>query len=568
MEQVSFINEIILLIMAAFLGGFAARTAKLPPVVGYLVSGIIFGAVGKAFIPSYQNLFELSQMGISLLLFTLGFEISLKTFMKLNKKILYVGVLQILLTSVLIFPILLLFHFSFQISLLFSLLFSFSSTAVVLKILEEKGMVTNFPGNNVLILLLIQDLFIVPVIFLMPLVFSTSFEFPASIITFLISAIKPLIAFIAMYIFARLLFSKLFTLLFRYPQQELTILSTLFTAVISIGVLTYAGLPQAIAAFFAGVLISEEGKNLAPLAAVKPLRDILLVLFFVMVGMMINGSALIMNLPLILVTAILILVVKFFSTFFILRAFKFIPSANIFISSYISNIGEFALVIAQIALVSRFINLQDYESLLGIFIVSLIMIPLVTKSVKYFFEKYKGTQFVKKFMGDSHFFMRSIYDKVENHVVILGHGRVGQEVRNLLDMGEVPYVVVDFDRRTIDALSKSMKNALYGDPTDSDVLKGAGIKRAKILVVALPDSFTQKIIIQKALKINPNLVILCRSHIDEDKYELVNLGVNTIVIPEFEAGLRIGKKVLELLGFTDKNTIELLRKLRKFHYVH
>jgi CPA2 family monovalent cation:H+ antiporter-2 len=558
----SFINEIILLIVAAFIGGYVARTIKIPPVVGYIVSGILFGIVGKAFIPSHQNLFELSQMGISLLLFTLGFEISLKTFSRLNRKIFYVGIFQILLTSILIFPILLLFHFSIQISILFALLFSFSSTAVVLKILEEKGMVTNFPGNNVFVVLLIQDLFIIPVIFLMPLIFNTQFSFPASLITFLITAIKPLIAFILMYIFGRLFFSKLFTILFRYPQQELTILATLFTAVLSIGVLTYAGLPEAIAAFFAGVLISEEGKNLAPLAAIKPLRDILLVLFFVLIGMMVNGPSLILNLPVILITTLLILTIKFFSTFFILRFFKFIPSANIFISSYLANIGEFALVIAQIAFVSHFITLHDYESLLGIFIVSLVMIPFVTKSVKYIFEKYKHTAFVKNFMGDSHFFMRSIYDKVENHVVILGHGRVGQEVRNLLDMGEVPYVVVDFDRRTIDSLSKNMKNGLYGDPTDSDVLKGAGIKRARILVVALPDSFTQKLIIKKALTLNPKLVILCRSHIDEDKYELVNLGVNTIVIPEFEAGLRIGKKVLELLGFSDKSTIELLRKLR------
>src|SRR5690606_14147243 len=163
------------------------------------------------------------------------------------------------------------------------------------------------------------------------------------------------------------------------------LLATLFTAVLSIGVLTYAGLPEAIAAFFAGVLISEEGKNLAPLAVIKPLRDILLVLFFVMVGIMIDAPSLLSSLPVILVTAVLILVIKFFSTFFILRSFRFIPSANIFISSYIANIGEFALVIAQIALVSNFITKHDYESLLGIFIVSLVLIPLVTKSTKYIY---------------------------------------------------------------------------------------------------------------------------------------------------------------------------------------
>lgn len=568
MHESTFINEIIILIVAAFIGGFVARSIKLPPVVGYLVSGIIFGTVGKAFIPSYENLFQLSHIGISLLLFTLGFEISLKTFRKMSRKIVFAGILQVVLTALAVFPILLVFQFGLQISLLFALLFSFSSTAVVLKILEEKGMVSNFPGNNVFIMLLIQDLFIVPIIFLMPLIFSSDFIFPQSLISFLITAIKPLVAFLLLYFVARVFISKLFHILFRYPQQELTILATIFTAVASIGILSYAGLPQSIAAFFAGVLISEEGKNLAPLSSIKPLRDILLVLFFVLVGMMINIQTLILNLPLILIATIAILSIKFIITFGILRFYKFIPSANIFISSYISNVGEFALVIAQIALVSNFIKLDSYEKLLGIFILSLVSIPLTAKIAKTIFEKYKNTKFVKNFMGDSHYFMRSAYEDVSDHVIILGHGRVGKEVRNLLDMGEVPYVVVDFNRATIDSLTSNMKNSLYGDPTDEDVLKGAGIKRAKIVVIALPDSFTQKAIVKTALRLNPKLVILCRSHIDDDKYELVNLGVNTIVIPEFEAGLRIGKKVLETLGFNEKNTIELLRKLRKFHFVH
>lgn len=566
--EFSFINEIIILIIAAFIGGFAARTIKLPPVVGYLASGIIFGTVGRAIIPSHETLFELSQIGIALLLFTLGFEISLKTFRRMSKKILFAGLLQIILTTAALFPILLIFQFSIQISVLFALLFSFSSTAVVLKILEERGMVTNFPGNNVFVVLLIQDLFIVPVIFLMPFIFSDTFLFPQSIVAFLVTAVKPLIAFILLYILGRLFLSKIFHILFRYPQQELTILATIFTAVVSIGVLIYAGLPEAIAAFFAGVLVSEEGKNLAPLSSIKPLRDILLVLFFVLIGMMVNANTLFINLPIIFVASLFIIVVKFLVTFGILRYYKFIPSANIFISSYLSNVGEFALVIAQIALISNFIDLSDYEKLLGIFIVSLVSIPLVTRLAKYTFDRYKGVQFVKNMMGESHYFMRSAFEEVKDHVIILGHGRVGKEVRNLLDMGEVPYIVVDFNRAVIDSLASNMKNALYGDPADEDVLKSAGIKRARIVVIAVPDSITQKILVKTCLHLNPKVVILCRSHIDEDKYELVNLGVNTIVIPEFEAGLRIGKKVLELLGFDERSTIDLLRKLRKFHYVH
>lgn len=564
----SLINEIILLVVAAFIGGFVARSIKLPPIVGYLVSGIVFGVLGRNFIPSYEGLFALSQIGVSLLLFTLGFEVSLDYLLKINKKVVFAGVLQILFTSIVLFPFLLLFHFGLQTSLLFSLLFSFSSTAVVLKLLEEKGMLNNFPGNHVFVMLLIQDLFIVPVIFLVPSIFNSGNPFIETILSFVLMSIKPLAAFVVMYVVSKLFLSRLLKVLFRYPSQELTILATIFTAVVSIGLLSSFGLPPTIAAFFAGILISDEGKNLAPLSSIRPLRDVFLVLFFVMIGMMTDGVQLFFQLPFVLAVTLIILITKFIVIFLILRFFKYLPSANIFISSHIANIGEFAVIVGQIAFIEHFITAEHYENLLSVFILSLISIPIWIKIAKKIYIKYQHTNFVKNFMGESHYFSNQTIQEIKNHVIICGHGRVGKEVRNILDMSEVPYIVLDYNKTIIDTLNKSMKNALYGDPTDEDVLRSAGIKNAKILVVALPDSFTQKVLIKTALHLNPDLVVLCRSHIDEDKYELVNLGVNTIVIPEFEAGLRIGKKVLELLNFSDKDTFELLKKLRKFHLVH
>lgn len=563
----NFINEIILVIIAAFLGGFIARSIKLPPVVGYLISGIIFGVVGKSFLASFDSLFAISQIGISLLLFTLGFEISIDMIRKINKKILFASTLQIVISSVALIPVLSLLHFSFGTSVLFSILFSFSSTAVIVKILEEKGMLNNFPGNNVFIFLLIQDLFIVPVIFLIPFIFKNSFIFPNDLINFTIIAVKPLIVFLVILFLSRFFLSKLLNLLFRYPSQELTILATIFTAVVTIGLLTSVGMPSSIAAFFAGVLISEEGKNLAPLAAIRPLRDILLVTFFVLTGMLVNLDFMMQHFVLIILVTVLVLLVKFVVLLGILRFFRFLPASNIFISSHMANIGEFAAVVGQIALVGHFIDKNSYESLLSVFILSLITIPFSIRFTKLFFTKYKNHPIVQKLGVHSHYFSNPTFEVLENHVIICGHGRVGREVRNLMDIAGATYAVVDFNRKVIDDLAKSSKVGLYGDPTDPDVLKSAGIQKAKILVVAVPDSFTQKMIIKTALHLNQKLVVLCRSHIDEDKYELVNLGVNAIVIPEFEAGLRIGKQVLEFMGYDEKETFEMTRKLRKFHLI-
>ncbi|EKD85956.1 MAG: hypothetical protein ACD_37C00559G0002, partial [uncultured bacterium] len=167
-----FLSELILIVIAAFLGGFIARSLKLPPVLGYIVSGIIFGAIGKDFFDSYDSLLALSQIGISLFLFTLGFEISLDTLKKLNKRIFLIGILQILILSAIALPLLLMFGLELRFSILLSILFSFSSTAVIVKVLEEKGLISDFPGNNVFVFLLIQDILVVPLIFFLPVLFS------------------------------------------------------------------------------------------------------------------------------------------------------------------------------------------------------------------------------------------------------------------------------------------------------------------------------------------------------------------------------------------------------------
>lgn len=563
----SFVNEVVLLVVAAFVGGFVARSLKFPPVVGYLTSGILFGVLGRNFIPSFESIFELSQIGVSLLLFTLGFEVSLSYLAKINKKVLVAGVLQIILTAIALFPFLIIFNFPLGASLLFSLLFSFSSTAVVLKLLEEKAMINNFPGTNVFVILLIQDIFIIPAIFLIPVIFNNSAAFPQSAAGFLLTTVKPLGILIFIYILNKLFLKKIYNIFFKYPSQELTVLATIFTAVASIGLLTYAGLPETISAFFAGVLISEERKNLAPLSSIRPLRDVLLVLFFVMVGMLLDGTHLLYNLPFILGVTVVVLSIKFVVVFLILRALKFIPAANIFISSHIANIGEFAVIIGQIAFIDKLITKSNYEDLLSIFIISLVLIPVIVKVAQMIYSKYKNAAFVKRIVGESNYFSNPRLKGIKDHVIICGHGRVGREVRNILDMAAVPYIVIDFNKHIVDELEKNMKNALYADPTDETALKMASIKEARILVVAVPDSVAQKILVKMAIKLNPKIIVLCRSHVDEDKYELVNLGVNTIVIPEFEAGLRIGKKVLELLDFSDQKTYEYLKKLRKFHLV-
>lgn len=498
-------------------------------------------------------------------MFTLGFEISIDTLLKINKKIFFVGILQVVLTSSILFPLLLFLGLSFPVALLFGILFSFSSTAVIVKILEEKGMLSDFPGNNIFIILLLQDLFIVPVIFLLPVLFKGNFS-PDLITSFLVAAVKPLLIFIAIIIAGRLFLSKLLDILFRYPSHELTILATIFTATFSILALTVVGLPESIAAFLAGVLISEQGKNLAPLSEIRPFRDIFLVLFFVLTGMLLNFSFFIQNIVFIVSLTVLILAVKFAVNYVILRFFSYSPSASVFITSHIANVGEFAVVLGQIAFLSHFLGVKEYNLLLSIFILSLGFIPVITGMTRNAAESLARLGIIKKILPkEAEGLATSQNKEFVNHVVICGHGRVGREVRTMLDLANIPYIIVDFNKKVISELVRANKYAIYGDPSDIDILKAAYIETAKVLVLAVPDTFSQKRIIDTAHSLSPKISIIVRSHVEEDHYDLVNMGAGTIIMPELEAGLRIGAETLSLFKMNEENISLLIKRVRHEH---
>jgi CPA2 family monovalent cation:H+ antiporter-2 len=325
-------------------------------------------------------------------------------------------------------------------------------------------------------------------------------------------------------------------------------------------------LPQAIAAFLAGVLISEQGKNLAPLSEIRPFRDLFLVLFFVLTGMLLNFQFFIDNLSLVISISLAIILVKFSVIYLILRFASYSPSASVFVTSYLSNVGEFTIVISQIALTSAAIGMQEYNLVLSVFILSLVFIPFLLKYARGGAERVARLGVLGRILpqenGGQDIKPAQIF---ENHVVICGHGRVGRETRSMLDLASIPYVVIDFNKKVISDLAALSRYAIYGDPTDLDILKASFIEQARVLVIAVPDTFSQKRIIDTALKLNPKIIIICRSHIEGDRYDLINMGVNTIIMPELEAGLRIGSEVLDLFNVNQGEIDSFVKRLRRQH---
>ena len=559
----TFLNELILIITAAFVGGFIARSLRLPAVLGYIVSGIVFGMLGKHYFSAYSSLVALSQLGVSLLLFTLGFEISFDSLKKIDKKIFLAGFLQVIISALCIFPLAFIFGVDFKTSLLFSTIFAFSSTAVIVKILEEKEILNEYPSTHIFVYLLIQDLFIVPVIFLLPIVFSQHALTAQQIGLFLLSTLKPLVIFIFLFVIGKFFLSGLIRLLYQYPSHELTFLATIFLATISIGILKLAGIPETIAAFLAGVLISEQGRNIAPLSEIRPLRDLFLVLFFVITGMLLDSSFFVAHIGFLVLLTSGILAAKFVITTLILLAFDYSPQAAVFIASYLSNIGEFAIVLGQIAFIAGFINADAYNMLLSVFVISLFSVPIWSFFADIFTERLVHAKIIKLIFRNVIDDSEKQQKKLTDHVIICGHGRVGAHVRKLLDMAHIPYIVIDFDKSTISDLTDKKKNALFGDPADGEVLKTALIEHAKVLVLAISDSTSQKKIIEYARLVNPDIVIVVRADAaDNEDNPLSKLNINSVVVPELEAGIVIGREVLQSFDVRNSHITSWIKKLK------
>lgn len=563
----TFLRDIIFIATAAFFGGFLARTVKLPSVLGYIVSGILFALVGGQFLSSYEGLLELSQLGISLLLFTHGFEITIDALKKIDKQIFIIGILQVCITSFVLFPVLLLVGLSVPVSILFSVLFSFSSTTIIIKLLEEKGTLHNFPGSSIFVLLLVQDIFVLPVIILIPILFGDrSGTFSQILVSFLASAVKPILVFIAVLVVSKFFLSRVLSIIFRYPSHELTILATIFTASIAIGLFRYAGLPDSIAAFLAGVIISEQGKNLAPLSEIRPLRDLFLVIFFVLAGMLFSVPYFLGHFWLIIGLTAAIIILKFLIIFCLLRVGFYKLKPSLIISSYLINIGEFAVVVSQIVLLDGYISKDAYYLLLSVFILSLACIPFENTLFEKLYNSVRRHKLLQKIFPESnknHSSSEPVH--LANHVIICGHGRVGGKVRSILDLSKIPYIVIDFNKQAVQDLQNLGKQALYGDPTDIDVLELAHIKTAKALVIAFPNTDEGKKIIALAKQHNKDILIVSRVHDEEDGVELIQNGVKQVVFPESEAGVKLGLIMMELFRVGKVKREDYIKRLTLAH---
>jgi monovalent cation:H+ antiporter-2, CPA2 family len=533
-------GDIALILVAALLGGLVAQRLGLPLILGYILAGVAVGPnTGGPTVSSVHDIELLAEIGVALLLFTIGLHFSLDELAPVRRVALLGTAAQLALTIAFGYGLGRLLGFGWQEAAWFGALLSLSSTAVVLKSLSEQGVMGTLSSRVILGMLIVQDLAVVPLIVVLPELGNIG----AGLSDLGVAALRAAAFVAVMLAFGRRILPWLMARVAAWNSRELFLISVVAIG-LGVGYATYLfGLSFAFGAFVAGLVLSQSDYSHQALADVEPLRDVFAMLFFVSVGMLLDPAFLIQNAGTVALVVVLVFAVKGLVFAGVVRAFGYGNIIPFAVGLGLFQVGEFSFVIARVGLGAEAISQRSYSIMLTTAVITMSLTPFAMRLAPLLYGRWRE-RFPKEAMSTFNLPERGLRD----HVVIAGYGRVGSFVARLLARLDQPFVVVDPNPGRADEARDAGYPVVYGDAAAEPVLEATGVRRAQLVIVTVPDPVGARLVVERVRSINPNVHVVARTTTVEQLEELGRLGVYEAVHPESEAGLELGRQALSHLG--------------------
>ena len=533
MTQYMIIRDIVLILLVSLPIIFIFRKINLPGITGFLIAGMLIGPYGFHLISDTADIQMMAEVGIILLLFTIGLEVNPGSLYKQKKLLLYSGGLQVSLSVIFSSVILYLLNIPVKQSIFLGILLSLSSTAIVLKILSEKNEIDSPHGRITLGILVFQDLAVVPIFIILPLLGSGQESSLLSVILQMLLAFGSLAVII---ILSRFIMPKIMYQLARLRIREAF---TIGTVLILLGTayLTHAiGLSFAIGAFIAGIILSESDFSHQVISEIIPLKDIFNSIFFVSIGLLVNFNFVTGSLLLIISIFVSVILFKSIIIFVIIRLLKYPVRTAVLTGLALAQIGEFSFVLAQEGMVYHLFESDLYNIFLASSIFTMLLTPLILQAAPLLANKAVKLTPVDRELKISRFV---------DHVIIAGFGLNGRNLARVLKEAGIPYVVIELNPDTVKEGKEKGENMIFGDITKEEILLHAGIKHARVIVFAISDPPSTKAALKIAKTHNTTIKAIVRTRYINEVDELIFLGADEIIPEEFETSLQIFTKVLE-----------------------
>ena len=555
------------LLASAVAGVLAFRILKLPPVLGYLAVGVLIGPNALGLAPDNATVKDFAEFGVVFLMFSIGLEFSITKLRSMKKIVFGFGASQVFLTMVLTIPAGYFLRFVSPIHLPWHVLLALggalamSSTAIVIKLLAERMELDSEHGKNAVGVLLFQDLV---VIFLLILIPSLGRNPGDMIFALSLASIKIAVAIGLIFFFGQRIFSYWFTLVARLKSQELFMLNLLLVALGMAALTESIGLSMALGAFIAGMLISETPYRYQVEEGIASFRDIMMGLFFITVGMLVDFGVIYRNAPMVLILLIAPLVLKFGIIATLARRFGASAGVAIRTGLCLTQAGEFGFVLLNQIDALDWIDPDLVQAVLASMLISMMISPLLIQYSDRIALRFSRNEWFNQSLNLTRIASQSVRN--ENHVIICGFGRLGQNLARLLELEQIKYLALDLDPDRVKEASEAGNSVVYGDAQSANTLQAAGILRAKSVVITFSGTANAVRLIHQIEQLRPGIPVLVRAADDSD-LELLQAAGATEVIPEqIEGSLMLASHVLLVSGVPMRRVVRRITEAREARY--
>lgn len=555
MPSIPILNELAIIAAVAVVVTVLLHRLRLPTVAGLLAAGALLGPYGLGVISAAHDIETLAEVGVVLLLFTIGLEFSLNRLQRIFRQVAFGGLLQVASTALVVGLIAVGFGIRGQTATLYGFVFALSSTAIVLRGLADRQELDAPHGRFIVGTLIFQDLCVVPMVLVIPLLGPVA-RAQGSSLPILFALGKAVVVVAAILTLARFVVPRVLGWVDASRSREIFLLAILAICIGTAWLTSLAGLSLALGAFLGGMVVADTEYGRRALGDVLPLRDVFLSVFFVSLGMLFDPT-LVIDKPA-LITALLLgfLLLKAFMATLAALVMRF-PARVAWLSGVgLAQFGEFGFVLAQLGVTSKVVDSAAVRPLLAAGIASMFLTPLLIAAAPHITAGEKLLAPLARLIG-----VRGIEEAEQNqpdlreHVIIVGYGVAGRFAAVALGGCKVPYVVLELNAETVRAARGRSEPVYYGDATSEEALGHAHLQTARALVILINDAEAAKRVVVTAQRVAPEVPILIRARYLGEREALIDLGARDVVAVEVEGAVEILSRLLRWLE-APRNVIE------------
>jgi CPA2 family monovalent cation:H+ antiporter-2 len=561
--ELDLLKNIVIIFALSTLVNFLFTKIKFPTILGYLLTGVIVGPSVLGIISHNDNINVISEIGVVMLLFGIGLEFSLNHLLKIRKIVFVGGFLQLAFTVLVTSVIARGYNIEWRGALFIGFLTALSSTAVVLKILQERSELTSNYGRTVLGILIFQDLLLVPLLLFTPVLAGHEFNEGSSLWFLMVKAVV-IIAFI--YFGNQWLMPKLLHAIAMTRNQELFMMSTLFIC-LSVALLTAKmGMSLAFGAFLAGLMISDTQYSHNAFGNLIPLIDLFASFFFVSIGLLLDLNFVIDHPGLVFFTVLLVIFFKVITasgTAFLLgHTFR----GTIMVGFALSQVGEFSFILAKLGLDYKLVPVYHYQLFLSVAVISMALTPVLMKVSKPLSNQLLKLPLPKKLVDGIRPLPQIEIPELRGHLVLIGKDSRARSLSRMAKNMKLPYVAIVFDPDDVRKRQLKGETVIYGDANNEPILLKAHVDKADIVVISIGNMVTSMSVIERVKAINRHAYVIMRTKNIEDIEDLYRAGADKVIPEEFETTIELFDRVLTKLLIPRKEINKVIDRIRDDNY--